>query len=226
MFSPIPRPPPVTSALPDNGTADLLQAFRVLERGQVAGILPEHARAHGAAHDLRRPRLRQRADPEDPLRLERLAERLRRPRSRRARRPASRPASARRRSTPPRPSPHAGTPTAAASATMPLEIAADSSSAGPMRLPGDVERVVGAAVQVPVAVLVDRRPVAVHPHAGKARPVRLEVALVVAPDPARHARPRPAADELADLRPAHLQADASRRRPCPGRARESRARPA
>src|SRR3954468_11068977 len=74
MFSPMPRPPPVTSALPDNGTADLLQAFGVLERGQIAGILAEHARAHGAPDDLRRPRLRQRADPEDALGLERLAE--------------------------------------------------------------------------------------------------------------------------------------------------------
>src|SRR5437868_12845994 len=77
MFSPMPRPPPVTSALPDNGTADLLQALGVLERGQVTGILAEHARAHGAADDLRRPRLRQRPDPEDPLGLERLAERIR-----------------------------------------------------------------------------------------------------------------------------------------------------
>src|SRR5436305_14137971 len=76
MFSPMPRPPPVTSALPDNGTADLLQGLRIFERGQVAGIFSEHTRAHGAAHDLRRARLRKRADPEDALRLERLAERL------------------------------------------------------------------------------------------------------------------------------------------------------
>ena len=92
-----------------------------------------------------------------------------------------------------------GTPTAAASATPGCDTAADSSSAGPMRLPGDVERVVGAPVQEPVAVLVDGRPVAVRPHAGEAAPVRLEVALRVAPEPARHARERPLADELADL---------------------------
>ena len=54
-------------------------------------------------------------------------------------------------------------------------------------------------MQEPVAVLVDRRPVAVRPDAGEAAPVRLEVALVVAPDAARHPGPGPAADELADL---------------------------
>ena len=43
-------------------------------------------------------------------------------------------------------------------------------------------------MQEPVAVRVDRRPVAVRPHAGEAAPVRLEVALVVAPDAAGHAR--------------------------------------
>ena len=66
-------------------------------------------------------------------------------------------------------------------------------------LAGDVERVVTAPVQVPVAVRVDRRPVAVRPHAGEAAPVRLEVPLVVPPDAARHAGPRAPADELADL---------------------------
>ena len=54
-------------------------------------------------------------------------------------------------------------------------------------------------MQEPVAVLVDGRPVAVRPHAGEAAPVRVEVALRVAPEPARHPGPRPAADELADL---------------------------
>src|SRR6185436_7503163 len=42
-------------------------------------------------------------------------------------------------------------------------------------------------------------PVAVRPDAGEAAPVGLEVALVVAPDPAGHSGPRPRADELADL---------------------------
>src|ERR671930_145851 len=76
--APIPRPPPVTSATPSrrssDGTCNLLQRFRVLERREVARILPQHARANRAAHDLRAPRLRQRADEEDPLRAERLAE--------------------------------------------------------------------------------------------------------------------------------------------------------
>ena len=54
-------------------------------------------------------------------------------------------------------------------------------------------------MQVPVAVLVDRRPVTVRPDAREAPPVRLEVALVVAPDAAGHPGPRPRADELADL---------------------------
>src|SRR5205823_10103662 len=40
---------------------------------------------------------------------------------------------------------------------------------------------------------------AVRPHAGNSAPVRIEIALAVAPDAARHAGPRPPADELADL---------------------------
>ena len=68
-------------------------------------------------------------------------------------------------------------------------------------LPCDVEGVVGTSVQAPVAVLVDRRPVPVRPHAGKTAPVGLEIAGVVAPDPARHSGPGPGADELAHLLP-------------------------
>src|ERR1700730_5038168 len=202
MFSPIPRPPPVTRALPDNGTADLLQALRVLERRQVAGILSEHARTNCAADDLCRPRLRQRSDPENPVGLERLAERigdgvrdtlvllllarfrhaedprhLALHRVRHADRCSLRHDAARDRGR--------------------LELRR------PDPLACDVQRVVGAAVQIPVAVLVDRRPVAMRPHAREALPVRLEVALVVAPDSTRHARPWPAADQLADLTGAH-----------------------
>ncbi len=69
----------------------------------------------------------------------------------------------------------------------------------PDPLARDVERVVGAAVQVPVAVGVDGCPVAVRPHVRKPAPVGVEVALVVAPDPAGHPGPGPPADELADL---------------------------
>ncbi len=94
----------------------------------------------------------------------------------------------------------------------------------PDALAGDVQRVVGAPVQEPVAVLVDRGPVAVRPHAGEAAPVRLQVALGVAPEPARHPRERLPADELADLagadqRPALGVDDVhrhSRRRPADG----------
>ena len=70
---------------------------------------------------------------------------------------------------------------------------------GPDALARDVQGVVRAAVQEPVAVLVDRRPVAVRPHAREPPPVRLEVALGIAPDPAGHPGPGSLADELADL---------------------------
>ena len=69
----------------------------------------------------------------------------------------------------------------------------------PDPLSGDVQRVVGAAVEIPAAVLVDRRPVAVRPHVRPSRPVRVEVALRVAPHAAGHRRPGLAADELAHL---------------------------
>ena len=85
----------------------------------------------------------------------------------------------------------------------------------------DLQRVVGAALDVPEAVVVDVRPVAVHPHVGPARPVRLLVALGVAPEALRHAGPGPRDDELAHL-PAHraCRRRRSTRRPCRGRARE------
>src|SRR5439155_15489202 len=50
------------------------ERLRVLERGEVARIGPERGRAYGSADDLRRARLRQRLDEDDPLRLERPAE--------------------------------------------------------------------------------------------------------------------------------------------------------
>ena len=86
-------------------------------------------------------------------------------------------------------------------------------------LAGDVQRVVGAAVQEPEAVGVDGGPVAVHPHAGNARPVRLDELVRVAPEAARHAGERLAADELADLAGAdERRARRRRRRPSPSRA--------
>src|SRR5206468_9796561 len=66
----------------------------------------------------------------------------------------------------------------------------------------DVERVVGAAVKEPVAVLVDGGPVAVRPDAREALPVRIQEALVVAPDSAGHPGPGSLAHELT-----HLAAD-------------------
>src|SRR5690242_805076 len=73
MFAPIPRPPPVTTAL-GNGSPDLFERVGVLERREIAWILAERARPHGAADDLRGAGLRQRAHPDDPVGLERLAE--------------------------------------------------------------------------------------------------------------------------------------------------------
>ena len=89
-------------------------------------------------------------------------------------------------------------------------------------LAGDVERVVGAAVQEPVAVGVDRRPVAVRPDAGEAPPVGLEVALGVAPDAARHAPARAACRRARRPRRA-AGARPGRRRPSPCRAAALRA---
>src|SRR4051794_16232896 len=75
MFAPIPRPPPVTTAMRSgNGCLDRLERLRVLERREVAGVRSERLRAHGAAHDLRQARLRQRLDEEDAIRLEHPAE--------------------------------------------------------------------------------------------------------------------------------------------------------
>ena len=61
---------------------------------------------------------------------------------------------------------------------------------------GDVHHVVHPAEE-PVAVLVDPCAVAREVHAVVARPVGLDVALVVAVDPAQHRRPRLAQDQVA-----------------------------
>src|SRR4029079_12100556 len=65
----------------------------------------------------------------------------------------------------------------------------------------DLERVVGAAADVPVAVGVDHGPVAVDPDAGQAAPVGLDVALAILPEAAGHARLRSPDHQLADLAP-------------------------
>src|SRR5205085_9124409 len=68
----------------------------------------------------------------------------------------------------------------------------------PDALARDVERVVAPAVQVPVAVRVDRRPVAVRPCAGEPLPVGLdESRAVVVADAARHPGPRAVDEEVA-----------------------------
>ena len=78
---------------------------------------------------------------------------------------------------------------------------------------GDVEHVVDAADDPEVAVLVAARAVAGEVHVRDHVPVRLEVALVVAPERARHRRPRPLDDELAALvRGARRRRGPSRRR--------------
>src|SRR3954454_7145321 len=198
-FAPIPRPPPVTTATPSgNCGLDRVERLRILESGDVARVGAERLRADGAADDLRGARLRQRLDEEDAVRLESLAELggdvvgdllLRHLRAREE------------------------------AAEDPCRLAlhvvrnADRGRLAhgrmvdrrrlqlrrPDALAGDVHRVVAAPVQEPVAVLVDGRPVAVHPHVRDARPVRLDELVGVAPEAARHPRERLAADELADL---------------------------
>ena len=139
MFSPIPRPPPVTSATASRSDWPSRRSPPVTPGSRATTGRPDpcraRARARRGARSSPTARLRQRGDPEDALRLERLAEHVGRPRPRRARPSASRPASATQKIHATSPFTACGTPIAAASATMPLPIAADSSSAGPMRLP-------------------------------------------------------------------------------------------
>src|SRR3954452_7487793 len=201
-FAPIPRPPPVTSATRSgNRGLDRVQRLRVLERRDVARVGAERLRAHGTADDLRRARLRQRVDEHDPVRLERLPE-LVRDRGRDL-------GGERRRRLVPRQE------AAEDPRDLALHLVRHADRRGlsdrgvadrgrlelrrPHPLAGDVERVVGAAVEEPESVLVDRRPVAVRPDPGEAAPVGLDELLRIAPEAACHARERPAADELADL---------------------------
>ena len=90
-------------------------------------------------------------------------------------------------------------PIAADSSTFGCATTTVSTSAGPSRLPGELDRVVGATVQEPLAVVGDAREVAVPPHVGPPRPVRVEVALRIVEQPPRHTRPRLGAHQLADL---------------------------
>ena len=84
-----PRPPSTEPA--SRARPDCVERLRVLGRGHVAGVLADRDRAHGAAQDLGRARLRQRVDEHDPRGLERpaqLAARPARAAPRRSRRPA------------------------------------------------------------------------------------------------------------------------------------------
>ena len=134
--------------------------------------------------------------------LQRLAQSVdheRRQARRRARRSPSDPGRSTQKQTSAWPFISSGTPMAAASSTAGCvnEHRFDLGRADP--LAGDLDRVVRAPEDVPEAVLVDRCPVAVHPDVREARPVRLQVALGVVPEAARHADPRRADDQLADL---------------------------
>src|SRR2546430_8128748 len=176
----------------------------ILERGEVAEVLLAEIRASDdPAEDLRVPRLRQLRDEADRLGPQRLAEELRdlvlylalergralAPRTEHAEdddalsfylvRHADRRRLAHRR----------------------------MRDRGRLHLRGtdsfarDLQRVVAAPLDIPVAVVVDARPVAVLPYATPATPIRREVAtalvLRVLPEAARHPRPRLTNDELA-----------------------------
>src|SRR6185369_8647385 len=64
---------------------------------------------------------------------------------------------------------------------------------------GDLDGVVRPAEDVPQAVVVDRRPVAVDPGVGEAGPVGFDVAIRILPEAAGHPDPWRTHDELADL---------------------------
>src|SRR5919198_3032302 len=70
---------------------------------------------------------------------------------------------------------------------------------GAEALARDLEGVVGAPLKEPEAVVVDVRPVAVHPDVLPARPVGLLVACRVLPEALRHAGPWRRHDQLTDL---------------------------
>src|SRR6476619_176122 len=183
------------------GLGDFVEGFRILDRGEVARLRAQDAGPHGPAHDLRAAGLRESRDENDPLGLEVWPELVGD-----GRRELE--GLIRGRLVP-------GLEHAEEPRNFALDLVGDSDRRGfgdrsvcdrsrlelcrPDPLALDVERVVGAAVQEPVAVFVDGCPVAVRPDSGKASPVRAEVALVVAPDAARHSGPGSFAHELADF---------------------------
>src|SRR5947208_1165282 len=72
----------------------------------------------------------------------------------------------------------------------------------PDPLPRYLDSVVGAPEDVPVAVLIDLRPIPVHPHAGDPREISVNVSLGIAPETPGHAGPWPSQGQLSH-RPAH-----------------------
>src|SRR6266508_4460046 len=171
MSAPMPRPPPVTSAIcpssSGNRARDLVQRIRVFERGEVAGILSEHACADGSAHDLGAAGLRERRDEHDPLRLEGLPELVC----------------------------HRGRDLLRACRRRIAVGLQDTKDPGDLSL-----HVVRDADRRRFGV--DGGPVAVRPDAREALPVRIQEALLVAPDSSGHPGPRSFAHQLT-----HLAAD-------------------
>ena len=90
-----------------------------------------------------------------------------------------------------------GLPTTAASATAGWRTSADLDFHGAEAVAADVHDVVDAAEDPEVAVFVAARGVAGEVDAWDALPILLLVALGIAPEGARHARPGPADDEEA-----------------------------
>src|SRR4051812_34103408 len=186
---------------PAGSVTYLVEGLRVLQRGEISLLLAQNLGPNGPAHDLGASGLRQGGHEHDPLGPERLSK-LVSDRGRDLERAG-------------RGRLGAGLQHAEDPGDLAFHVVwdADRGSFGDPAvtdgrglelsradaLAGDVERVVGASVQVPVTVLVDRRPVAVRPDPGEAPPVRVQVTLLVTPDAARHSRPRAFADELAHL---------------------------
>src|SRR6185295_20159368 len=201
--------------------ADLVEGLRVLQRGEISLLLAQNPGPHGPAHDLGAPGLREGRHEHDPLGPERLSQLV-------GHRGRDLERTGRGRFV-------AGLQHAEDPGDLAFHLVWDADRGsfgdgavthgrrlelgGADALAGDVERVVGASVQVPVTVLVDRRPVAVRPDSGEAPPVRVEVTLVVTPDAARHPRPGAFADELAHfaahgraVRSVHVHVLAERRK--------------
>src|SRR2546426_8074232 len=180
---------------------DGLDSPWVLERREIARLLAEIGRADHAAHDLGVARLRESAREEPGLGADRLAhlrgdplgelsaERVRRRLARSQNHEADDPLALHRMGY-------------ADDARLRHRRMADQHRLdlrGAEALARDLERVVGAPLEEPEPVVVDQRPVAVHPDVLPAGPVRLLVARRVLPEALRHARPRRRNDELADL---------------------------